>query len=430
MTNREPHLWSDEHGSASPDPELRHLPRLEDLPSVSGRRVLVRADLNVPLRATESGGYEVVDDFRLRASVPTLSWLVERGAIVTVCSHLGRPKGKVDPRYSMAPVRERMASLVPGVEVMENLRFNPGEEGNDPRFVRSLVEGFDFYVNDAFGACHRSHASIVGPPYLLPSAAGRLLEREVDALSRLLIEPARPFVAVIGGAKVEDKLGVLVSLSEKVDRLLLGGAMCFTFLAALGHDVGESLVEPELFHEAQSLLLTHSNIELPTDLVAMSTDDVVGIESSPGGVVRDFGTDLLPGWRGVDIGLGTRISFADSIATARTVLWNGPMGIFEDPRFSEGTRSVAEAVASSAAYSVVGGGETAAALHEFHLEDRIDHVSSGGGQPLSSLRRATYPAWLHCEPDQLPSSNIVDRRIAPELPREGASKTTMKVCSR
>jgi phosphoglycerate kinase len=307
---------------------------------------------------------------------------------------LGRPKGKVDPRYSMAPVRERMASLVPGVEVMENLRFNPGEEGNDPRFVRSLVEGFDFYVNDAFGACHRSHASIVGPPYLLPSAAGRLLEREVDALSRLLIDPARPFVAVIGGAKVEDKLGVLVSLSEKVDRLLLGGAMCFTFLAALGHDVGESLVEPELFHEAQSLLLTHSNIELPTDLVAMSTDDVVGIESSPGGVVRDFGTDLLPGWRGVDIGLGTRISFADSIATARTVLWNGPMGIFEDPRFSEGTRSVAEAVASSAAYSVVGGGETAAALHEFHLEDRIDHVSSGGGATLEFIEKGDLPGLV------------------------------------
>jgi phosphoglycerate kinase len=394
MTNLESHLASGAGESSSSDSALRNIPRLEDLPPVSGRRVLVRADLNVPLRATAAGGYEVVDDFRIRASVPTLSWLLERGAHVTVCSHLGRPKGKVDERYSLAPVRERMLTLVPGIEVMENLRFDPGEEANDPQFVQRLVDGFDCYVNDAFGACHRSHASIVGPPYLLPSAAGRLLEREVEALSRLLIDPQRPYVAVIGGAKVADKLGMLTSLSEKVDRLLLGGAMCFTFLAALGHDLGGSPVESELLEEARTLLLTNPHIELPTDIVALSPDGVIGIEGSSSGTVRHFGSDLLPGWRGVDIGPATRESFGKAIANARTVLWNGPMGVFEDPRFGEGTRWVAEAVATSPAYCVVGGGETATALHEFHLEDRVDHVSSGGGATLAMIEKGNLPGLV------------------------------------
>jgi phosphoglycerate kinase len=284
-----------------------------------------------------------------------------------------------------------MATLAPGVEVMENLRFDPGEEANDPQFVRRLIEGFDFYVNDAFGACHRSHASIVGPPSLLPSAAGRLLEREVKALSRLLVNPERPFVAVIGGAKVEDKLGVLRSLAEKVDHLLLGGAMCFTFLAALGHDVGESPVESAFIDEAQALLLSHPQIEVPTDLVALSTDEAIGVNDPQRETVRDFGSDLLPGWRALDIGLATRISFGESIASARTVLWNGPMGVFEDPRFDEGTRFIAEAIANSAAYSVVGGGETAAALHKFRLEDRIDHISSGGGATLELIEKGDLP---------------------------------------
>ncbi len=373
---------------------LTHIPRLEDLPPVSGRRVLVRADLNVPLRETDPGRYEVMDDFRLRAAVPTLTWLLERGAHVTVCSHLGRPKGKVDPRYSMAPVRESLATLAPGVEVMENLRFNPGEEANDPEFVKELVSGFDFYVNDAFGACHRSHASIVGPPFLLPSAAGRLLEREVDALSILLIEPERPFVAVIGGAKVSDKLGLLVSLAEKVDHLLLGGAMCFTFLAARGHDVGESLVDTAFLEEARRLLLVYPKIELPRDLVALSTDEAVGLDDPERETVRAFGADLLPGWRALDIGLGTRIVFGESIVKAGTVLWNGPMGVFEDPRFEAGTKFIAEAVASSDAYSVVGGGETAAALHKFHLEDHVDHVSSGGGATLEFIEKGDLPGLV------------------------------------
>jgi phosphoglycerate kinase len=394
MANREPHLAGGERESSSVESALRNIPCLEDLPPVVGRRVLVRADLNVPLRSTATGGYEVADDFRLRASVPTLSWLLERGARVTVCSHLGRPNGKVDPRYSMAPVRKRMLTLVPGVDVMENLRFDPGEEANDPCFVRRLVEGYDFYVNDAFGACHRSHASIVGPPYLLPSAAGRLLEREVEALSRLLIEPERPYVAVIGGAKVADKLGMLASLSEKVDRLLLGGAMCFTFLAALGHRVGESMVEIDLLGEARALLRVNPHIQLPTDVTALSPDGILATEGSLRGTVRHFGLDLPPGWRGADIGPDTRESFVNAIASARTVLWNGPMGVFEDPRFGKGTRSVAEAVASSPAYSVVGGGDTAAALDKFHLEDGVDHVSSGGGATLELVEKGDLPGLV------------------------------------
>jgi phosphoglycerate kinase len=363
---------------------------LEDLPPVSGRRVLVRADLNAPLRETGTGGYEVSDDFRLRACVPTLTWLVERGAQVSVCSHLGRPRGKVDLRYSMTPVRERMATLAPGVEVMENLRFDPGEEANDPEFVRRLVEGFDYYVNDAFGACHRRHASIVGPPLLLPSVAGRLLEREVEALSRLLINPQRPFVAVLGGAKVADKLGLLTSLSQKVDQLFLGGAMCFTFLAALGHDVGASPLEPAFFDEARALLSRYQ-LELPEDIVALSPDGSFALGKPPSGTVRTFGIDLLPGWRGADIGPATRASFGEVIARAGTVLWNGPMGVFEDPRFGEGTRSIAQAVASSQGFSVVGGGETAAAVHAFHLEQGIDHVSSGGGATLELIEKGDLP---------------------------------------
>lgn len=376
---------------ASSESDLRRLPTLEDLPPVEGRRVLVRADLNAPLRHVGDGRYEVSDDFRLRACVPTLTWLLERGAEITVCSHLGRPNGKPDPRYSMTPVRTIMAELVPGVEVMENLRFDPGEEANDPQFVRRLVDGFDFYVNDAFGACHRGHGSIVGPPSLLPSAAGRLLELEVRALSRLLVDPKRPFVAVIGGAKVADKLGVLSALAQKVDRLYLGGAMCFTFLASLGHDMGGSPVEADLVDDAQALLLAHPQIELPSDLVALSPGGTMGAGEAASGTVRFFGVELLPGWRGGDIGEATRISFDEGIEHAQTVLWNGPMGVFEDARFVDGTRAIAEALAATAGYSVVGGGETTEALHTFHLEDRIDFISSGGGATLELIEKGDLP---------------------------------------
>ncbi len=373
---------------------------------VTGRRVLVRADLNVPLQPTGNGRFEVADDFRLRASLPTLEWLLTRGAEVTVCSHLGRPKGKIDPRYAMAPVREAMAVIAPGVSVLENLRFDPGEEANDPAFVRRLVDGFDFYVNDAFGSCHRSHASIVGPPAILPSAAGRLLIGEVEALTRVLVDPDRPFVAVVGGAKVADKLGVLKALADRTDRLLLGGAMCFTFLHALAHPVGASHVEPELIGDAKDLVGHHSGIEMPRDLMALAPDGRIGIGERGTGEMREFGTDIPDGWQGVDIGPATRASFAEAIAQAGTVLWNGPMGIFEDPRFAEGTRAIAGAVASCPGFSVVGGGETAAAVHQFGLEDRIDHISSGGGATLELLEKGDLPglAALRTSRDALQGS--------------------------
>ena len=289
------------------------MPTLEDLPPVRGRRVLVRSDLNAPLRAKADGGFEVADDFRLRSSVPTLEWLRANGALVTVCSHLGRPKGKVDPRFAMAPVRESLAAMVPGITVMENLRFDPGEEANAPSsYAASSTDSTTTSTMPLVPAIG-SHASIVGPPALLPSAAGRLLQREVEALSRILIDPARPFVAVVGGAKVSDKLGVLRSLSDRVDHLLLGGAMCFTFLAALGHEIGASHLEPEYLEEARSLLDSQSVLQLPSDLVGLSPEGVLGIGAPPTGAVRQFGIDLLPGWQGVDIGPATRVRFAETI---------------------------------------------------------------------------------------------------------------------
>jgi phosphoglycerate kinase len=376
---------------SSPDRALAGIPTLEDLVPVAGCRVLVRADLNVPLRPTESGGFEVADDFRLQASKATLEWLLDQGAEVVVCSHLGRPKGKVDPHYAMTPVSEALAAIVPGVEVMENLRFDPGEEANDPDFARRLAAGFDFFVNDAFGACHRSHASIVGLPALLPSAAGRLLNREVEALTRVLVNPERPFVAVVGGAKVADKLGVLTSLAERVDHLLLGGAMCFTFLAAVGHEVGASHFEPALLDEAQSLVRSFDEVDLPSDLVALAPDGVLGGSGPQIGEVRHFAADLLPDWQGVDIGPMTCTSFSETIAQASTVLWNGPMGVFEDPRFSGGTLAVAEAIAACPGFTVAAGGETVAALRHFHLEARIGHLSSGGGATLELIEKGDLP---------------------------------------
>ena len=274
---------------------------------------------------------------------------------------------------------------------MDNLRFDPGEEANDPEFVRRLVDGFDYFVNDAFGACHRSHTSIVGPPALMPSAAGRLLVREVEALTRILVDPEPPFVAVVGGAKVADKLGVLKSIAERADHVLLGGAMCFTFLRALGYEVGASHVESDLIVDAKSLLDRYAGMETPTDIVALAPGGEIGIGRPATCQVEQFTGDLPAGWQGVDVGPATRASFAGIIAGAGTVLWNGPMGVFEDPRFAEGTRAIAEAVASCPGFSVVGGGETAASLRQFGLEGRIDHVSSGGGATLEFLEKGDLP---------------------------------------
>ncbi|MEQ8716117.1 MAG: phosphoglycerate kinase [Acidimicrobiales bacterium] len=352
------------------------VPALEDLGDVDGRRVLVRADFNVPLRDGV-----ITDDLRIRAAVPTLQWLTGRGATVTACSHLGRPKGKPDPAFSLDPVRARLAELVPGVEVLENLRFDPGETADDPAFVQTLIAGQDLYVNDAFGASHRAHASIVGPPQFLPSAAGRLLAREVEVLGGLRTNPKRPFVAVLGGAKVSDKLGVIEALLDVVDALVVGGGMCFTFLAAQGHSVGDSLLESDQIETCGRLLDSGATIHLPTDVTAMG----------PGGEIRQAGVDLPAGWKGLDIGPGSAAAFSDVVADARTVFWNGPMGMFEDERFAAGTRTLAEAVAHTRAFTVVGGGDSAAAAAQFGFAGDIDHVSTGGGASLELLESGDLP---------------------------------------
>jgi phosphoglycerate kinase len=371
---------------------LAGIPLLEDLPPLDGRHVLARVDFNVPIRREDDVPAEIEDDFRIRAAVPTLSWLLERGAKVTACTHLGRPKGTKDPRYDVGLVRERLGELVPGVDLLDNLRFDPGEEAGDPALVARLIEGFDCYVNDAFGASHRAHASIVGPPADLPSAAGRLLEREVSMLGRLLTDPARPFVAVVGGAKVADKLGVLRALLEQVDRLVVGGAMAFTFLAARGRRAGASLLDAERVEECGALLASAGDrIVLPEDVVALAPGGTIGPAGAGSGEVSVVSGDVPDGWRGLDIGPGSASSFAVALADAGTVFWNGPMGVFEDPRFAAGTQAVAEAVAACRGFSVVGGGDSAAALAQLGLADQVGFVSTGGGASLELLEHGDLP---------------------------------------
>ena len=379
------------------------MPLLEDLGDLKGKRVLVRLDLNVPIAETPGGGRVVADDFRIRAALPTLAWLRDHGAVITAASHLGRPGGKPDPAFSIEPVRARLDELMPGIELLENLRFSPGEESNDPAFVLELVKGQDAYVNDAFGASHRAHASIVGPPAHLPSAAGRLLAREVEVLTSLLETPVRPFVVVVGGAKVKDKIGVLRSLAARADTVLVGGGMAFTFLSALGHATGDSLLDPHQLAACTELLRTTTHLMLPVDTRALAPGCKLSIEhpsgaagttaagEAAGSEVEVFGAEIPPGWRGFDIGPATAVLFADIIASAGTLLWNGPMGVFEDERFAEGTRAVAEAVARCPGTTVVGGGDSVAALGKLGLSERIDHLSTGGGASLELLEFGDLP---------------------------------------
>ena len=369
---------------------MEPVPQLEDLLPLDGKRVLLRADFNVPLRHHDDGTVEVVDDLRIRAALPTIQWLQEQGATVTACSHLGRPKGEPDPKYSMEPVRQRLAELAPGVELLENLRFDPGETADDPAFVQRLIEGQDAYVNDAFGASHRAHASIVGPPRHLPSAAGRLLAKEVEILGGLRTDARKPFLAILGGAKVSDKLGVIEALLPVVDGIIIGGGMCFTFLAAQGNHIGDSLFEPDMVETCKQLLDGGAAIHLPVDVTALGPDGEIG-KPDAGGEVRQLHTTIPDGWRGLDIGPGSAAEFGDLIAEARTIFWNGPMGVFEDPRFAAGTRTVAEAVAESRAFTVVGGGDSAAAVGEFGLARDIDHISTGGGASLELLEQGDLP---------------------------------------
>ncbi|MEI8161003.1 MAG: phosphoglycerate kinase [Actinomycetes bacterium] len=359
---------------------MARLPLLEDLGDVSGKRVLVRTDFNVPMEGPDNARV-ITDDFRIRAALPTINWLTSRGATVVCASHLGRPKGEPVDKYSMAPIRARLQELAPGVGLLENLRFNAGEEANSEAFVAQLVQGFDMYVNDAFGAAHRAHASVSGPPRTLPSAAGRLLQKEVEVLGEMRNHPKRPFIAVLGGAKVSDKLGVIEALLSTVDALVIGGGMCFTFLAAKGMPVGSSICELDQVAVCKRLLDGSKPIHLP--------EDIVGLDAE--GNYATFGVRLPDGAKGLDIGPGSAAAFTDVIMDARTVFWNGPMGMFEDPRFAAGTKTVAQAVADTKAFTVVGGGDSAAALAQFGLDDQVDHVSTGGGASLEYLELGDLP---------------------------------------
>ena len=388
---------------ADPSP----LPRLEDL-DVEGRRVLVRCDLNVPLKDGR-----ITDDLRIRASLPTIRALLERGARLAVCSHLGRPKGKVVEELRLKPVGYGLAALVgedvatpsdivgdearsacesdARVVLLENLRFDPGEEKNDPGFADALASLVHLYVNDAFGSSHRAHASIVGVPERLPAAAGYLLADEVEKLERLLRDPERPFVAVLGGAKVSDKLGVIENLLQRVDVIVVGGAMAFTLLKARGEPVGRSLVEEDRLDEVRSVMQKAEDngvrILLPGDVVAAESPE-------EGAAYETVALANMGDRMGVDIGPRSAASFAEVVTAAKTVLWNGPMGIFEIDAFAGGTRAVARAVAdatSRCAYTVVGGGDSAAALKQMNMTDAVSHLSTGGGASLELLEGIDLP---------------------------------------
>ena len=356
---------------------------LEDLGDVRGKTVLVRTDFNVPMSGPDESRI-IEDDFRIRSALETLNWLTSRGAKVVCATHLGRPKGKYVAKYSLEPVRARLAELAPGVELLENLRFDAGEESNDSLFVAKLISGIDLYVNDAFGAAHRAHASIVGPPKTLPSAAGRLLQKELEILSEMRSNPKRPFVAVLGGAKISDKLGVIEALMNVVDALVIGGGMCFTFLAAKNLPIGDSLCERDQIDVCKKLLSGNVPIHLP--------EDIVGLDAQ--GAFATFGVRLPDHAKGLDIGPGSAAAFADIIMSARSVFWNGPMGMFEDDRFAAGTRTVAQAMAETKAFTVVGGGDSAAALAQFKLETEVDHVSTGGGASLEFLELGDLPGLV------------------------------------
>jgi len=377
---------------------------------VAGKRVLVRVDFNVPLSGSSGAGLAVSDDTRIRASLPTLEYLLEHGAAIILCSHLGRPKEGPDPKYSLKPVATHLGKLIgkpvafaedcigpaaekaakmlePGeVLVLENTRFHPEEEKNNPEMTKQLAALADIYVNDAFGSAHRAHASTEGVAKYLPAVAGFLMEKEIQYLGAAVADPTKPFVAILGGAKISDKIGVIENLLTKADTILIGGGMANTFFKAQGYPVADSLVEFEALEIARELVTKGGpHLRLPVDVV-------IGDKFEAAAAHKVMTTGPIPeGWRILDIGPETIAGYTKVIKAARTVIWNGPMGVFEFPEFAKGTFGIAKAVAESNAVSIIGGGESVAAIQQSGLADKITHISTGGGASLEMLEGVVLP---------------------------------------
>ncbi len=378
--------------------------------NVAGKKVLVRCDFNVPI---DSQTGKITDNRRIRAAIPTIQYLLDNNAKVILCSHLGRPKGEVNPKYSLKPVAEELSKLL-GKEVklakdvigpdaekltsnmknqdvvlLENVRFHKEEEKNDPEFAKKLASFAEIYVNDAFGTAHRAHSSTAGVADYLPAVSGFLIEKELEFLGKALENPERPFVAILGGAKVSDKIGVIENLLEKVDTLIIGGGMAYTFYKALGHDIGTSICEEDKIDLAKTILekAKQKNVKLLLPL-----DNHVSSEYSNDGEDKFVDKEEIPdGFMGLDIGPRTIEAFKESIKTAKTVLWNGPLGVTEFPKFAEGTRAIANALAQSQAVTIIGGGDSAAAIEKMGLADKMTHISTGGGASLEFLEGKVLP---------------------------------------
>lgn len=372
---------------------------------VHNKRVLVRVDFNVPIKEGKVG-----DDTRVRAALPTIQYLLEQGAAVILCSHLGRPKGGPDPKYSLKPVADHLAGLLgkevafvddcigpkaeeaaralkPGqVLVLENTRFHPEEEKNDEQMAKQLATLAEVYVNDAFGSAHRAHASTEGVARFLPGVAGFLMEKEIQYLGAAIADPKRPFVAILGGAKISDKIGVIRNLLTKADVILIGGGMANTFFKAQGYPMGDSLVEDDALELAQQLLQSGGDkLRLPVDVV-------IADRFEEGATYKVMSTGVVPdGWRVLDIGPETVEAYSKVVQSAGTIVWNGPMGVFEFPTFAQGTYGIAAAVASSSAISIIGGGESVAAIQQSGLAEKITHISTGGGASLEMLEGLVLP---------------------------------------
>lgn len=381
---------------------------IEDI-DIKGKRVFIRADFNVPLDENR----QITDDRRIRSTLPTINYAIDEEAKVILSSHLGRPKGKADPKYSLAPIAKRLQRLLNkevlfsadyignqpeeivskmkngDVLLLENLRFHPGEEKNDEEFAKALSKLADVYVNDAFGAAHRAHASIVGIPEFLPAVAGFLLKKEIEYLKGTIENPVKPFIAILGGAKVSGKIGVLENLANKVDKVIVGGGMAYTFIKSMGYEVGDSLVENDMLDTAQRI---RKNLKESGIKFYLPVDCVIAQSTEPGAVIKNIPILEIPkNWKALDIGPASVKLFSEVIQDAKTILWNGPMGVFEIDAFSRGTYEIAHAVADAYALTIVGGGDTDLAVHRAGLSDAMSFISTGGGASLQLLEGKELP---------------------------------------